>query len=177
MKKKVGLSIVQVTKNPLEVRFAKERQKFAAAHFTIFDDGTVERLHGHNYHVVVRIQSSQLELGLVFPFHTVKKHINALCDDWDEYVLMPKDCPWFAFKVEDTYVEGHLQTPAGVDKLYRFPREDVIMLDCDNVSSEHLALLFAERLKAELDQVEDLHYDQVWVEISESSGQSVTASF
>lgn len=168
---------MSVTKSPLEVCFAKERQKFAAAHFTIFDDGTVERLHGHNYHVHVRIEASKLKLGLVFPFHTVKQHINELCDAWDEYVLLPMDCPWFKFKVDGTSIEGHLQTPAGVDKRYRFPREDVIMLPCDNVSSEHLAMLFARALKERLDGVKGLDYEFGAVTISESLGQSVTAKF
>lgn len=168
---------MSVTKSPLEVTFAKERQKFAAAHFTIFEDGSVERLHGHNYHVHVTIEASQLKLGLVFPFHTVKKQINELCDAWDEYVFLPSDCPWFKLKVDENSVEGHLQTPAGVDKTYRFPREDVIMLPCDNVSSEHLAILFARALKDRLDDVEGLEYETGAVSVSESLGQSVKSMF
>lgn len=168
---------MQVTKSPFEVCFAKERQKFAAAHFTIFEDGSVERLHGHNYHVHVRVHASQLKLGLVFPFHTVKQHINQLCDAWDEYVLLPHTCPWFTFQVDDHRVAAHLQTPAGVDKRYSFPREDVQLLECDNVSSENLALLFAAQLKAKLEKVPDLTFDAVEVSLSESLGQAVSVSF
>lgn len=167
---------MQAIKNPLEVCFAKERQKFSAAHFTIFEDGSVERLHGHNYHVTVRLWAAQLKLGLVFPFHLVKHQINTLCDAWDEYVMLPKQCPWFDIGSDQGQVTAHLKTPAGIDKSYSFPSEDVLIFDCDNISSENLALLFGDDLRGRLQAIPDLELHRIAVTISESSGQSVTTS-
>ena len=37
------------------IRVEKENLKFSSAHFLIFEDGTAERLHGHNYRVAVEL--------------------------------------------------------------------------------------------------------------------------
>lgn len=157
-----------------QVKFSKDRQKFSAAHFTMFEDGTVERLHGHNYTVEVSVYSVHLQRGLVFPFHDAKRHIQSLCDDWDEYVLLPAHHPWLAVGIADGQVDVHLATPA-VEKTYSFPQEDVIVLDCDNISSEHLARLFCNRL-AELFRNAGFPAGAIDVTISESIGQAVTFS-
>jgi len=154
------------------VTFSKDRQKFSAAHFTIFEDGEVERLHGHNYYVVVTLSGEALSSGLVFPFHEVKPVISALCKTWDEYVLLPTRASWLAVETRGDQIEARLETPR-VSKRYSFPREDVILLDCDNISSENLARLFLEMLTAGLASKE-LGIAQIEVSISESRGQSVT---
>jgi len=79
------------TSNPdavFEIVIAKERQKFACAHFTVFPDGTVERLHGHNYHLGVTVRGRHLAQGLLVPFQTMKAGVAALCDAWDEHVFV-----------------------------------------------------------------------------------------
>lgn len=157
-----------------QVNFSKDRQKFAAAHFTIFEDGTVERLHGHNYSVTISLLSNQLQRGLVFPFHEAKKHIQKACDNWDEYVLLPANHPWLAVGMNDSQVEAVLRTPA-VEKEYSFPTEDVRVLECDNISCENLARIFAENLSQTF---LDLGFPVGALEISlhESAGQSVSYS-
>jgi len=79
------------TSNPdavFEIVIAKERQKFACAHFTVFPDGNVERLHGHNYHLGVTVRGRRLSQGLLVPFQTMKAGVAALCDAWDEHVFV-----------------------------------------------------------------------------------------
>ena len=154
------------------VSFFKDRQKFSAAHFTLFDDGEVERLHGHNYTVNVVFEGSQLDRGLLFPFHQVKPVIKHLCDTWDEYVLIPNASDWVDVDEHESQVEVRLKTPK-VRKLYSFPVEDVRILPCDNVSCENLTRLFLDRLIVNLDQ-EDIRIDGIEVSISESAGQTVT---
>lgn len=68
---------------------SKERDKFSIAHFTWFQDGSFERLHGHNYYVEASFSSDKLEFGLMFPFQVAKVIINQLCMEWDERVLLP----------------------------------------------------------------------------------------
>ena len=153
------------------VTFNKDRQKFSAAHFTIFEDGEVERLHGHNYYVEVALEGPALSTGLLFPFHEVKPVINELCKAWDEYVLLPTRAPWLALREEGEQIEALLETPE-VSKRYSFPKEDVVLLDCDNISSENLAGLFLEALLARL-RDRDLGITSVEVSVSESTGQRV----
>jgi len=40
------------------VNLRKERNKFSSAHFTLFPDGSVEKLHGHNYFVEVEFEAT-----------------------------------------------------------------------------------------------------------------------
>ena len=156
------------------INFAKDRQKFAAAHFTIFNDGSVERLHGHNYRVTVGLGCDQLCQGLAFPFHQAKQQIQAACDDWDEYVLLPADHPWLDIGISDEQVEVHLDTPA-LSKTYSFPYEDVQVLHCDNISCENLARIFATRL-ADRFRAVGLPVLKLEITLSESAGQSVTVT-
>lgn len=155
----------------IKVHFFKDRQKFSSAHFTIFDDGEVERLHGHNYYVEVTLEGTKLENGLLFPFHEVKPVIGELCNAWDERVLLPTKAAWVTLKEEGPGVSLALRTPQ-VKKDYLFPIDDVAYLDCDNISSENLAVLLlealAERLKTVVPDLRALE-----VSVSESAGQEV----
>lgn len=156
------------------INFAKDRQKFAAAHFTIFNDGSVERLHGHNYHAAVTLICDHLHRGLAFPFHQAKQQIQAACDDWDEYVLLPADHPWLDIGIAEDQVDVHLDTPA-LSKTYSFPYEDVQVLHCDNISCENLARIFGRRL-ADRFRAAGLPIQSLEVTLAESAGQSVTVA-
>ncbi|MDJ0837361.1 MAG: 6-pyruvoyl tetrahydropterin synthase family protein [Acidobacteriota bacterium] len=158
----------------ISVQFYKDRQKFSAAHFTIFADGEVERLHGHNYVVEVTLEGDRLEDGMIFPFHLVKPVINRLCKEWDEYVLLPTTAPAVRIEENGDQVELHLET-SQCRKFYSFPREDVVLLACNNISSENLAVLFLEKLSGELGEL-NLGLTGLHVSIAESSGQKVTVS-
>ncbi len=157
-----------------QLAFFKDRQKFAAAHFTIFPDGEVERLHGHNYRVRVQIEGHDLEAGLLLPFHEVKKQIDGLCKLWDEYVLLPTQSPWVLLEPLGSQMQVLLRTPT-CQKEYSFPREDVVLLNCDNVSSEQLAQLFYRALRERLAPLQH-QISRLLVTISESEGQEVSFS-
>jgi len=156
------------------VTFAKERQKFSAAHFTIFPDGQVERLHGHNFAVTASFRGARLEGGLLFPFHLVKPLVAELCQAWDERVLLPAQAAWVQVSERGEQCEVHLKTPR-CDRFYSFPREDVRLLPCDNISSENLALLFAQLLVTKL-RAAVTGPESVDVAISESPGQMASAT-
>lgn len=155
-----------------KVRFFKDRQKFSAAHFTIFNDGEVERLHGHNYSVDVTISSSSLDMGLMAPFHDLKAVIGQFCNLWDEYVLLPTKCPWVDILERNDQVELYLKTPK-VCKFYSFPKEDVVLLDVDNISCENLTQVFGDNLCQALAAL-NLPIDAATITIGESSGQTVS---
>ena len=156
----------------MKAAFFKDRQKFAAAHFTVFHDGDAERLHGHNYTVRVAFEAETLQLGLIAPFAALKAEINRLCAGWDEYVLLPNACPWGTVTRADGQVTFRLETPK-LCKTYSFPAEDVQILPCDNVSCENLVTLFAAKLAAVLPAAAP-GVTAIEVTIGESSGQEVT---
>eukprot|EP01059_Diplonema_ambulator_P017172 TRINITY_DN2915_c0_g1_i2.p2 TRINITY_DN2915_c0_g1~~TRINITY_DN2915_c0_g1_i2.p2 ORF type:complete len:183 (+),score=22.07 TRINITY_DN2915_c0_g1_i2:105-653(+) len=159
----------------LSIRLFKQRQRFAAAHFTIYPNGEAERLHGHNYtaEVVLHAKQQNLEDGLLVPFHVVKDSINKICDEWNERVLMPAKSRFLTIEESGTQYEIHLQTPT-VTKRYSIPKEDVVLLDCDNISSENMAVVtlgaFLDRLPQSVRNVTD----KVTVTISEGPGSEAS---
>ncbi len=156
-----------------KVRFYKDRQKFSAAHFTLFADGEVERLHGHNYFVEATFHGDRLDGGLLFPFHLVKPELDRLCAAWDEYVLLPSRSDRVYLEESGEQVNARIVTPK-VDKRYSFPKQDTALLPVSNISSENLAALFLDRLAARLEAL-DIRVRAVEVTVSESKGQEVTA--
>src|SRR5262245_15463178 len=71
------------------ISIEKDYLKFSAAHFLIFPDGSAERLHGHNYKVVVHVHTELDAHGLVVNFKDIKPMVHRLCDELDEHVLIP----------------------------------------------------------------------------------------
>lgn len=128
------------------VRLAKEAFKFSATHFTMMSSNEAERLHGHNYHVSIECQVTDVDaLGMAFEFNSLKPLIKAATQAWDERVLIPLNSPHLKIGEENVRGESHW-TVDFANRSYRFPKADVKMLACRNVTSEELARLFAESL-------------------------------
>lgn len=157
----------------LKVTLYKDRQKFSSAHFTLFLDGSLERLHGHNYRVAVSFSGQNLEMGLLAPFHHLKPLISELCDQWDERVLIPTQSPMVEVVETGTQCEVTVTTEKA-ERFYSFPREDVVLLPCDNISSENLALLFVENLGERVKNTAP-NIQSVSATVGETDGQEVTA--
>ncbi len=153
------------------VTFFKDRHKFSSAHFTIFSDGELECLHGHNYVVTVTLFGEGLKRGLLFPFHEVKPEIDSICQVWDEQVLLPTDSDWVQIHASGAQYEVKVDTPRH-HKFYSLPKEDVVLLACDNVSCENLAALFADQLVSRLSG-RALPLTALEISVSESAGQTV----
>ncbi len=121
---------------------AKESFKFSSTHFTLFSPSEAERLHGHNYQVAVECEFQKLDaLGMGFEFNTLKPHIKALTEAWDERVLIQSQSPYLKLIREDVRGEPHV-TIDFANRSYRFPTADVVLLDTVNVTSEELARIF-----------------------------------
>uniref|UniRef100_UPI003F6AD7F2 6-pyruvoyl trahydropterin synthase family protein n=1 Tax=Congregibacter sp. TaxID=2744308 RepID=UPI003F6AD7F2 len=71
----------------------KESHKFSAAHYTIFSATDRERLHGHNYSVSARIVAPMGENGFAADYNVYKRRIKALCDELDEFMILPERSP------------------------------------------------------------------------------------
>ncbi len=69
-------------------------KSFEAAHFLRGYKGKCENLHGHRYSVVVRLKATRLnDIGLVYDFTDVKKHLSGIIAGFDHVSL--NDIPPF----------------------------------------------------------------------------------
>lgn len=67
----------------------------ASAHYLRNFQGRCERLHGHNYRIMVFLQGSQVDAaGMVVDFGVIKEAMNGILDKLDHYCL--NDLPEFA---------------------------------------------------------------------------------
>jgi 6-pyruvoyl tetrahydropterin synthase/QueD family protein len=113
---------------------------FSAAHFITYG-GKCERLHGHNYGVLVEVEGELGPDSIVFDFTILKKRTKEICQRLDHRFLLPLRNP-------------HLRLTARADaweiefgeKRYLFPRADVIELPIENSSAELLAEYIGEEL-------------------------------
>ncbi len=117
------------------IELEKENFKFSAAHFLIFPDGSAERLHGHNYRVFVEIAALLSPHGLVLDFKQIKPVVRELCDELDEHWLVPGEHATLRW----SEVEGGNIEVRYLERVYRAPRDDVLVLPINNTSSENLA--------------------------------------
>ncbi len=106
---------------------------FSAAHFITYGD-KCERLHGHNYGVLVEVEG---ELGgddLVFDFTVLKRRTKAICQTLDHRFLLPLYNPHLEMKASDDAWEIRFG-----ERRYVFPRVDVVELPIANSTAELLA--------------------------------------
>lgn len=171
--------------NHFTLRLGKESFKFSSTHFTLFSPKDAERLHGHNYQVTIECDLAKLgELGMGFEFNTLKPLIKQLTEAWDERVLLPTLSRLIEIKPTAVFDEPHVVVDF-VKRSYRFPSEDVVLLETDNITSEELARLFAQELtkrwKTSKAGTEDPSLAgrllALRVTIEETRGQSATYSF
>jgi 6-pyruvoyltetrahydropterin/6-carboxytetrahydropterin synthase len=154
-----------------KITIRKEALKFSAAHMTVFPDGTKERLHGHNYRTELSIELPECSLATMLPFATLKAALRSICEEWDEKVLLPAQCPFFHL-VRDAPPEEIEFILCG--KRYVMPREEVVLLPMDNVLTETLARELWMRMRSKLAAVCRQHgVHRMWVRIEETEGQGV----
>ncbi|HWU42230.1 MAG TPA: 6-carboxytetrahydropterin synthase [Bdellovibrio sp.] len=153
------------------LHLAKQNFKFSAAHFLIFDDKHAERLHGHNYQVVVDIVAPDEEEyhqeGYFLDFNIFKKYIKAKLDSWDEIVLLPKNQKDMKFVTKEKSLEVTFR-----DRFYVFPKEEVLLLPVSNTSVENLSRLLAEDFFQEFQKY---GVREVKVLVEETAGQGAAS--
>jgi 6-pyruvoyltetrahydropterin/6-carboxytetrahydropterin synthase len=70
------------------------KQNIESAHYLRGYKGKCENVHGHTYGVVARLQAPGLnEIGLVYDFTDVKRHMDRILDKYDHKLL--NDIPPF----------------------------------------------------------------------------------
>lgn len=127
---------------------SKDVLKFSSAHMTVFPDGSKERLHGHNFQVLLEFELHTTKLASLLDFGLVKQTLAQVCARWDQRLLLGTRCPAFELVKHDaTEVEFKL-----CGKRYVVPADEVALLPLENVVvetlAEELAFVLVEQLGA-----------------------------
>jgi 6-pyruvoyltetrahydropterin/6-carboxytetrahydropterin synthase len=150
------------------IKVDKQYFNFCAAHFLIFEDGTREPLHGHNYHVTVELEGGLNQGDLVMDFIPFKPVVKELCDAMDHCTILPTENEKLQIRQSDEYVEVEFD-----GKRFQFAAEDVRMLPLPNTSTECLARFIGQELtKAIKARFPDTTVSQLKIAVSESPGQA-----
>ena len=154
------------------VRVYKDYFKFASSHFLLFEDGSREELHGHNYQVRVAVQGEVGADDMVLDFGRLKPIVRRFCDALDHRVLLPERNERLKLTLEDDHIHAAFARPDGGRDRFLFPRRDVVLLPIRNTSTERLAEhLAGQILRALRDEVPGVPLSAFEIEVEEAGGQ------
>ena len=151
------------------IHISRDNLMFAAGHFASYDGGKVEPLHGHNYRLGVTLEGPIEENAYVFNFVTLKRIMKRLVDELDHRMLLPRT---------NALIDVASEPDGGVivrtqGRWYRFPQEDVVILDLPNTTVEMIAQHLCARLRQELAARDDAaHLTAIEIALEESFGQT-----
>ncbi len=153
------------------IHIRKEALKFSSAHMTVFPNGTKESLHGHNYTPELTVALKDVSLEAMLPFSEFKSAMKSLCALWDEKVFLAQRCPFLKILKDQG---GELEfTLCG--KRYVLPRDEVVMLPTDNITTETLSEQFCLTLVGQLDLARKfLVVTELTVRVDEIPGQGAS---
>ncbi|WP_439102512.1 6-pyruvoyl trahydropterin synthase family protein [Congregibacter sp.] len=122
----------------------KESHKFSAAHYTIFSATERERLHGHNFSVSAMIAAPMGDNGFAADYNVYKRRIKGLCDELDEYMVLPEYSPHQSIEEDG---DNYCVKFNGEEML--FLRSDTLVLPIVNSTVEEFAHYLLRRMLEE----------------------------
>jgi len=150
------------------IKVYKQYFNFAASHFLIFDDGTREPLHGHNYRVMLKGEVSELKGDMVFDFLDIKPVVREVCNNLDHKLLLPNENDKIEIHQEDVNI--CVKTPCG--SKFSFPKQDVLLLPIFNTSAERLAIHICSEVRRITLERFKFRFATLEIEVEETPGQS-----
>src|SRR5215472_16486833 len=139
--------------------------KFSSAHFITYS-GKCERLHGHNYGVLVEIEGELGKDQVVFDFTVLKRLTREICQQLDHRFLLPLRNPHLELIAAPDTWEIRFQ-----ERRYVFPRTDVVELPIENSTAELLAEYICGQLCAMLATYNTRHLRRITVGVEEAPTQ------
>ena len=140
--------------------------KFNAAHFCAYK-GFREKLHGHNYKLGVRLESSSYGAdGYILDFCPVKKAIRAICSTFNERFL----CPVHSDVLKITKKNKNIELVTEDGSFFSFPEDDVLMLPLKHTTVEELSSYVWSLVTEKLDLAQR-GIDTLQVTVEETPGQ------
>ncbi|MEE2745080.1 MAG: 6-carboxytetrahydropterin synthase [Bdellovibrionota bacterium] len=150
------------------IRVYKQYFNFSSSHFLLFEDGTREPLHGHNYRVNVKGNAPIQRSDMVFDFLDIKPIVREVCDSLDHRLLLPGENP--NLKIKEDLGQLVVETP---DKsTFSFPKQDVIILPIPNTSAERLAIYISYEIRRRIKKKFSFSFPLLEIEVEETPGQS-----
>ena len=149
------------------IKVYKQYFNFAASHFLIFEDGSREPLHGHNYRVMIKGEASTLKADMVFDFLDIKPIVREVCDSLDHKLLLPKENSLIEIHEDDSNIKVKTK-----DSHFSFPKQDVLLLPIPNTSAERLAVYINENVRRITYERFDFKFASLEIEVEETPGQS-----
>ncbi len=150
------------------IRVYKQYFNFSSSHFLLFEDGTREPLHGHNYRVNVKGNAPIQRSDMVFDFLDIKPIVREVCDSLDHRLLLPGENP--NLKIKEDLGQLVVETP---DKsTFSFPKQDVIILPIPNTSAERLAIYISYEIRSRIKKKFSFSFPLLEIEVEETPGQS-----
>ncbi len=150
------------------IKVYKQYFNFASSHFLIFDDGSREPLHGHNYRVMIKGEAGTLKGDMVFDFLDIKPIVREVCDSLDHKLLLPGEHPKIEIHKDESNL--NLKTPCGSN--FSFPKDDVLILPITNTSAERLAIYINSEIRRMTNERFNFIFESFEVEVEETPGQS-----
>ena len=139
--------------------------RFSSAHFITFG-GKCERLHGHNYGVLVELEGTLGADKLVLDFTILKQITRDICRRLNHHFLLPLHNPHL--KISEQEHEWEIRFGA---KRYVFPREDVLPLPIDNSTAERLAEYICQEIRRSLTAYNTANLQTIVVGVEEAPTQ------
>jgi len=150
------------------VRVDKQYFDFSMGHFLLFRDRTREPLHGHNYRCYVEIEGELSSDLMVQNYIHVKPMVKRLCDELNHRMVLPGRAE--DLKVWDDETQVYAEYWDG--SKFMFPKQDCLILDVANTSTEMLSVHIWKRMVEELGKVGELdRVKAIRVGIEEAPGQ------
>lgn len=150
------------------IKVYKQYFNFASSHFMIFENGTREPLHGHNYRVQIKGEAPELSGDMVFDFLDIKPIVREVCDSLDHKLLIPKDNQ--KLKIYTDKKNYVIETPD--ESYFSVPMSDTLLLPILNTSAERLAVYICDEIRKKVLTKYNYAFTSLEVEVEETPGQS-----
>ena len=142
----------------------RTQESFPASHFvqTADEKSPCRRLHGHTWTVIVTVEGTVAEDGMVIDF----RHIKAIIKQLDHKTLIPDKLIMLS---DPAYIKNYL-IDTGYN-VYSIPKVDVCPLTIDSITAENLAEYFLKAI-----QEETFIGNEITVQVYESENSSAEIS-
>ena len=153
------------------VEVTKDYLVFSAAHFITYGGDICERLHGHNYRVAVEVHGQLDENHYVVDFIVVRNALEQIVQAWDHHMLLPTQHSEIRVAPFSDATFGEQVEVTFRDRRWIFPREDCILLEIPNTTTELLARLIGKKLLEAIETETSTRPTEVRVAVDENHGQ------
>lgn len=152
------------------IEIDKDYLKFSAAHFTVFSGTERERLHGHNFRVIARFVAEVNNNGMCVDYSVLKKKVQQVCDDLDEYTLIANESPYLS--VENTRIDNNdFYKVTHNQEVMLLRQEDSLLLPVSNTTVEELSRYILEQILQDEAFKTQCEFKEIDIWVSSGPGQ------